>query len=58
MKTKITKVVYNDEYCPFVISKEAVAWMKARGYSGKFNDKDGTCVTPRTPSRLRRQGSI
>lgn len=47
MNTKTTKVVYNDEYCPFVISKEAIVWMKARGYSGKFNDRDGTCIIPR-----------
>ena len=41
MKRMTTRVVYNDEHCPFVISKEAVAWLKAKGFSGKFNDKDG-----------------
>ena len=41
MKRMTTMVVYNDEHCPFVISKEAVAWLKAKGVSGKFNDKDG-----------------
>jgi len=48
MKTNhTTKVVYNDEFCPFVLSREAIEWIRAKGYKGKFNDKDGVCVIPR-----------
>ena len=47
MRKETIKVVYNDEYCQFVLSQEAIDWMRTRGFSGKFNDRDGACIIPR-----------
>ena len=32
MKVNVTKVVYNDEFCPFVLFREAFEWIRAKGY--------------------------
>ena len=47
MKKETIKVAYNDNYAGFMLSREAMTWMKENGYGGKFCTADGDCVVPR-----------
>ena len=47
MKKDTIKVVYNDEFGGFILSKVAIIWMKEHGYQGKFNSPDGKLIIPR-----------
>ena len=47
MKKDTIKIAYNDNYAGFILSREAMTWMKEHGYAGKFNSAHGDCVVPR-----------
>lgn len=49
MRKETIKIVYNEDYaCPSLpLSQEAVEWMKAHGYNGKFTDSSGQFCVPR-----------
>ena len=49
MKKDTIKVVYNDDYArpKLLLSREAIAWMTAHGYNGKFYNRQGDFLVPR-----------
>lgn len=44
MRKDTIKVVYNDEFGGFALSKATVTWMKEHGYQGKFNSPAGASI--------------
>lgn len=47
MRKETIKIAYNDNYSGFMLSREAITWMKENGYRGKFCTQAGDFIVPR-----------
>lgn len=47
MRKETIKIAFNDNHSGFILSREAIIWMKEHGYAGKFNTPTGEFIVPR-----------
>lgn len=47
MRKETIKIAFNDNYTGFMLSREAMSWMKDNGYGGKFCTASGEVIVPR-----------